>query len=149
MSIIGGARVEGQDYRLTARTISVTPSTGLREELLARHSARLSGQQVDMNAPAIRMFLDDGLVNRLVAIGEIPPLPGEPQPVDTEGLSPGRASGNARIRTNQPWASIRPTKTDQLASGSLNSGASSNSASVAPSTSRDRICAHTCCGVGR
>ena len=92
MSIIGGARVEGQDYLLTARTISVTPSTGLREELLARHRARLSGQQVDMNAPAIRMFLDDGRVNRLVAIGEIPPLPGEQQPVDTEGLSPGDAA---------------------------------------------------------
>ena len=92
MSIIGGARVEGQDYLLASRTISVMPSSGLREELLARHLARLSGQQVDMNAPAIRMFLDNGLVNRLVAIGEIPPLPGEPQPVDTEGLSPGDAA---------------------------------------------------------
>ena len=91
MSIIGGARVEGQDYLLTARTISVTPYSGLREELLARHRATLSGQQVDMTAPAVRMFLHDGLVNRLVAIGEIPPLPGEPQRVDTEGLSPGDA----------------------------------------------------------
>ena len=92
MSIIGEARVEGRDYLLTARTISVTPSSGLREELLARHRARLSGQQVDMTAPAIRMFLDNGLVNRLVAIGEIPPLPGEPQAVDTGGLSPGDAA---------------------------------------------------------
>ncbi len=92
MSIVGGARVEGQDYLLTARTISVTPSTGLREELLARHRAILSGRQVDMNAPAIRMYLDGGLVNRLVAIGTVPALPGEPQPLDTEGLSPGDAA---------------------------------------------------------
>lgn len=92
MSIFGDARVEGQSYELTASTISVTPTSGLREELLARRDARLSGQDVDMVAPAIRMFLESGQVNRLVAIGEIPPLPGEPRTVDTEGLSAGDAA---------------------------------------------------------
>lgn len=92
MSIFGDARVEGQSYLLTASTISVTPTSGLREELLARRDARLSGQDVDMAAPAIRMFLESGQVNRLVAIGEIPPLPGEPRTVDTEGLSAGDAA---------------------------------------------------------
>lgn len=92
MSIFGDARVEGQSYELTASTISVTPTSGLREELLARGDARLSGQDVDMVAPAIRMFLESGQVNRLVAIGEIPPLPGEPRIVDTEGLSAGDAA---------------------------------------------------------
>ena len=92
MSIFGDARVEGQSYVLTASTVSVTPTSGLREELLARRDARLSGEDVDMAAPAIRMFLEAGQVNRLVAIGEIPPLPGEPQTVDTEGLSAGDAA---------------------------------------------------------
>ena len=92
MSIFGDARVEGQSYELSASTISVTPTSGLREELLARGDARLSGQDVDMVAPAIRMFLESGQVNRLVAIGEIPPLPGEPRTVDTEGLSAGDAA---------------------------------------------------------
>ena len=45
-----------------------------------------------MVAPAIRMFLESGQVNRLVAIGEIPPLPGEPRTIDTQGLSPGDAA---------------------------------------------------------
>lgn len=92
MSIFGDARVEGQSYELTASTISVTPTSGLREELLARRDATLSGQDVDMVAPAIRMFLESGMVNRLVAIGEIPPLPGEPRTIDTEGLSAGDAA---------------------------------------------------------
>ncbi len=92
MSIFGDARVEGQSYELTASTISVTPTSGVREELLARRDATLSGQDVDMVAPAIRMFLESGQVNRLVAIGEIPPLPGEPRTIDTEGLSPGDAA---------------------------------------------------------
>ena len=91
MSIIGNAQVDGRSYRLDASTVSVTPTYGLREELLARKQARLAGEQVDMTAPAIRMFLEDGLVNRLVAIGEIPPLPGEPQAIDTQGLSAGDA----------------------------------------------------------
>ena len=91
MSIIGNAQVDGRSYRLDASTVSVTPTYGLREELLARKQARLAGEQVDMTAPAIRMFLEDGLVNRLVAIGEIPPLPGEPQTIDTQGLSAGDA----------------------------------------------------------
>ena len=92
MSIIGDARVEGREYLLTASTISVTPSSGLNEELLARERASLSGRRVDMIAPAIRMFLDNGQVDRIVAIGKVPPLPGEPPGIDTGGLSPGDAA---------------------------------------------------------
>ena len=109
MSIIGDARVEGHDFQLMASTVSVTPSAGLKEELLARRQARLSGQQVDMIAPAIRMFLDNGQVDRIVAIEEIPPLPGEPQGIDTEGLSPGDA---ARVLAR---AEAATRETDSLA----------------------------------
>ena len=92
MSVLGGARVEDRSYTLTAATVSVTPSGGAREELLARRDAQLEGERVRMAAPSIRMFLDGGEVTRLVAVGEVPPLPGEPQPIDTRGLTAGDAA---------------------------------------------------------
>ena len=96
MSVIGDARVDESSYTLTAATVSLTPRGGGREELLARRDATLAGEQVNMEAPSIRMFLEGGEVVRLAASGVIPPLPGEPQEIDTRGLSPGDA---ARVRT--------------------------------------------------
>ena len=93
MVVLGGARFEGQGYTLTGATISVTPSSSQSEEIVAREDAHLTGRQVDMRAPAIRLFVDGGNVDRLVALAEVPPLPGanEEQEVDTRGLSPGDA----------------------------------------------------------
>ena len=89
MSIIGGARVEQRGFELTADAVEVTPTTGLSEEILARRNAELVGREMVMNAPAIRMFLDGGEVNRLVAISSLPPV--EQEVLDTTGLSPGDA----------------------------------------------------------
>ncbi|MDE2982556.1 MAG: hypothetical protein OXU74_15310, partial [Gemmatimonadota bacterium] len=89
MSIIGGTRVEQSGFELTAEVVEVTPTTGLSEEILARRNAELVGREMVMNAPAIRMFLDGGEVNRLVAILSLPPI--EQEVLDTTGLSPGDA----------------------------------------------------------
>ncbi len=89
MSIIGGTRVQQSGFELTAEVVEVTPTTGLSEEILARRDAELVGREMVMNAPAIRMFLDDGAVNRLVAISSLPPI--EQEALDTTGLSPGDA----------------------------------------------------------
>ena len=95
MLVTGGARFVGQGYTLTGISISVTPSGPRSEEILARGEAQLTGEQVDMTAPAIRLFANDGVVDRLVALPEIPPLEGGGQGIDTSGLSPGDA---ARLR---------------------------------------------------
>lgn len=89
MFIVGGARVEQQGFELTADAVEVKPTTGLNEEILARRNAELVGSEMVMKAPGIRMFLDDGDVNRLVAIAALPPL--EQAPLDTTGLSAGDA----------------------------------------------------------
>ena len=89
MSIIGGTRVEQSGFELTAEVVEVTPTTGLSEEILARRNAELVGREMVMNAPAIRMFLDNGAVNRLVAISLLPPI--EKEVLDTTGLSSGDA----------------------------------------------------------
>jgi len=89
MAIIGGTRVEQSGFELTADVVEVTPTTGLSEEILARSNAELVGREMVMNAPAIRMFLDGGEVNRLVAISSLPPI--EQEALDTTGLSAGDA----------------------------------------------------------
>ena len=89
MFIVGSARVEQQGFELTADAVEVKPTTGLSEEILARRNAELVGSEMVMKAPAIRMFLDDGEVNRLVAISALPPI--EQEALDTTGLSAGDA----------------------------------------------------------
>ena len=89
MFIVGSARVEQQGFELTADAVEVKPTTGLSEEILARRNAELVGSEMVMKAPAIRMFLDEGEVNRLVAISALPPI--EQEALDTTGLSAGDA----------------------------------------------------------
>ncbi len=93
MLVLGDAQFESRGYRLTGATITVTPSGSRNEEIVARGDARLTGEQVDMRAPAIRLFIEGGNVDRLVALAEVPPLPdGDEEPqIDTRGLSPGDA----------------------------------------------------------
>ena len=93
MVVLGGARFAGQGYTLIGTSISVTPSSSRSEEIVARRDAHLTGEHVDMRAPAIRLFMEGGSVDRLVALAEVPPLPGgdEEQEIDTQGLSPGDA----------------------------------------------------------
>lgn len=89
MFIVGDARVEQQGFELTADAVEVKPTTGLSEEILARRNAELVGSEMVMKAPAIRMFLDAGEVNRLVAVSTLPPI--EQEALDTTGLSAGDA----------------------------------------------------------
>ncbi|MDE2803563.1 MAG: hypothetical protein OXN18_00300, partial [Gemmatimonadota bacterium] len=113
MSIVGGTRVQQSGFELTADIVEVTPTTGLSEEILARRNAELVGREMVMNAPAIRMFLDAGEVNRLVAISSLPPT--EPEVLDTTGLSPGDAE---RARTLAA-AAVRADSTETQAEDSI------------------------------
>ena len=91
MLILGNAQVVDRGYRLRGVTVSVVPLAGLDEEILAREDAELTGDQVRMRAPAIRLFLGDGGVNHIFALPSVVPLPGQDreEPVDTTGLTPG------------------------------------------------------------
>ena len=91
MLIFGNAHVVDRGFDLRSAAVSVTPAAGLNEEILAREDARLTGDQVLMRAPAIRLFLRDGQVNRIVALPSVVPMPGddEEELVDTAGLTPG------------------------------------------------------------
>ena len=58
MLIFGNAHVVDRGFELKGVSVSVTPAAGLNEEILAREDAELTGDQVLMSAPAIRLFLE-------------------------------------------------------------------------------------------
>ncbi len=106
MSVFGDARVVDRGFELTAATVSVTPTGARAEEILARRDAVVVAGDVEMTAPAIRMFMNDGAVDRLVALPETPPLPGAddgPGPEEVAGVSPGDLQ-RARERAQAPRA---------------------------------------------
>ncbi len=113
MLILGDASVEDSGFQLRGLSVSVTPAAGLDEEILAREEAELTGDEVLMTAPAIRLFLEDSKVGRLVALPAVPPLPDEGvEELDTTGLTPGDAQ---RVREMAEAAAAAAAAEDSLA----------------------------------
>ncbi|MGI9626572.1 MAG: hypothetical protein ACR2QM_07040 [Longimicrobiales bacterium] len=77
MSVFTDARVADSNFDLTAQTVTVLTPNGTTEEVVAREDAELDGDGVFLEAPAIRMFVRDNLVQRLVALRTVPPIPTE------------------------------------------------------------------------
>ena len=113
MSVWGSASVENRGFALTGASVWVTPTVGLNEEILARDDAELLGSQVTLTAPAIRVFLDNGEVNRLIAISSVPPLE-EPQ-LDTTGFTPGDVERARAIAALTARADSLDTAEDSVA----------------------------------
>ena len=112
MLILGGASVEDSGFQLKGLSVSMTPTAGLNEEILAREEAVLTGDEVLMTAPAIRLFLEDSKVGRLVALPTVPLLPGDTaEALDTTGLTPGDA---ARVRAMAEAAAAAAAAEDSL-----------------------------------
>ncbi len=97
MTVSGNARVEEQDFVLTAPSLTARPA-GRGDVVLARGGAQLTGRSMLMLAPAIRVFLAGGAADRLLALSRVPAS--EPvsalSPDDMVGLSPG---DQARLRS--------------------------------------------------
>ena len=90
MLIFGDSRVVDRGFELRGAAVSVSPATRLGEEIVAHGDAELTGDQVLMRAPSIRLFLAEGQVERIVAIPEPVPLPGQgTEELDTTGLTAG------------------------------------------------------------
>ena len=112
MVILGDASVEDSGFRLKGLSVAVTPTDGLDEEILAREDAELTGDEVLMTAPAIRLFLEDGKVGRLVALPTVPPFADDgTEELDTAGLTPGDAE---RVRAMAEAAAAAAAEEDSL-----------------------------------
>ena len=88
MSMRGGPRVGDGRFDLEAESLSITPASPGNENILASGDAALAGAAVAIEAPAIRLFLEDGDLGRLVALATVPAAPAAVQP-DVAGMTPG------------------------------------------------------------
>jgi hypothetical protein len=64
----GSARVEGDAYELTGRTVAMATPQGAGSEIHAIREARLEGDGLLLTSAQIFMFLLDGALERLVAV---------------------------------------------------------------------------------
>ncbi len=95
MTMLGSAHVEGSAYDLSGRTIEMAIESGQMRSVRALHEAQLVGDDLEMRAPSIHIFLVDGSMDRLVAIrllpsDSAPPTPAggaPPPPVDSVDLA--------------------------------------------------------------
>ncbi len=88
MSMRGEPRVGDGRFDLDAESISITPASPGNENILASGDAALAGAAVAIEAPAIRLFLEDGDLGRLVALATAPAAPAAVPP-DVAGMTPG------------------------------------------------------------
>lgn len=66
--LTGSARLEGEAYKLAGDRIEATLASEKLEEVIARRDAVLEGEDMDLRAPELRVFFEDGEVHRLIAI---------------------------------------------------------------------------------
>ena len=105
MSMRGEPRVGDGRFDLEAESLSITPAAPGNENILASGGAALAGAAVAIEAPAIRLFLEDGDLGRLVALATVPAAPAAVQP-DTTGMTPG---DQARIAEMAAAAAAEPS----------------------------------------
>lgn len=67
LDLVGNARVVGESYELTGRTITMTDPGGDDSEIRALREARLTGEDLLLTSARIVVSLRDGSLHRLVA----------------------------------------------------------------------------------
>ena len=82
----GSAKVEGSNYNLVGKTIDMILEANSLNTIAAHEEAILNGEDLTITSPEIRLYMDDGLLNRLVALSplngnENPSSSSVPQPV--------------------------------------------------------------------
>lgn len=69
MFLTGSARLEGEGYILSGDRIEATLEGDELHEVTAKRDATLEAEDLDLQAPELRIFFADGEVERLVALG--------------------------------------------------------------------------------
>lgn len=70
ITLSGSARLEGESFKLAGERIEATLESEKLREVISRQDAVLEGEDMDLRAPEIRVFFEDGEVHRLIAVRE-------------------------------------------------------------------------------
>lgn len=82
------ARVFSERFDLSARTLDLRIEEGELTEAVAREDAELTGDEVRLNAPLLRIYFAAGRMDRLVAVGDRAEEEADPPPADSAGAPP-------------------------------------------------------------
>lgn len=88
--LTGSARLEGEAYKLAGDRIEATLDNEKLREVIARRDAVLEGEDLDLRAPELRVFFEDGEVHRLIAIRDGEGGEGEVRTAKDESTSSSR-----------------------------------------------------------
>ncbi|MYC51073.1 MAG: hypothetical protein F4X47_02010 [Gammaproteobacteria bacterium] len=90
----------GAEYVLSGDAVDLDMNGN---QVAARGDAALSGNEIDLTAPEIRVLMEDGVLDRIVAMNERPPEPEPPGPPD-EVDSPSGDSAAATAAASEEQA---------------------------------------------
>lgn len=101
------ATVVQGELDLRGRSLRMVLPGDVIEEVVAREDARLTTDSLDVDAPFIRLFLSNDLLDRLVAAA---PRPQEPDSVVTDSLPRAVATGNGITMTADSLEVVSPAQ---------------------------------------
>lgn len=100
----------GAEYVLSGDAVDLDMNGN---QVAARGDAALSGSEIDLTAPEIRVLMEDGVLDRIVAMNERPPETEPPGPPDeVEGPSEDSAAATAAALEEQAADDIRAEPTE-------------------------------------
>ncbi|HUP52573.1 MAG TPA: hypothetical protein VM198_08855 [Longimicrobiales bacterium] len=100
--LVGSARVVNAGYVLVGRTITMGTDAAGTNEVRAVRDALLTGDDLVLSAPLIRLYLTDGAVERLVAV----PLPARAESTAADSAAPPEVAAAAALPTKPDSAEL-------------------------------------------
>ncbi|MDE0075668.1 MAG: hypothetical protein OXR82_03565 [Gammaproteobacteria bacterium] len=100
----------GAEYVLSGDAVDLDMNGN---QVAARGDAALSGSEIDLTAPEIRVLMVDGVLDRIVAMNERPPEPEPPGlPEEVEGPSGDSAAATAAASEEQAAGDVQAEPTE-------------------------------------
>lgn len=100
--LVGSARVVNADYVLVGRTITMGTDAAGTNEVRAVRDALLTGDDLVLSAPLIRLYLTDGAVERVVAV----PLPARAESTAADSAAPPEVTAAAALPSEPDSAEL-------------------------------------------
>lgn len=94
----------GAEYALSGEAVDLDMDGS---QVAARGDAALSGSEIDMTAPEIRVLMQDGVLDRIVAMNERPPETELPRPPGDGGGASGDSAAATATASEEPTDEVR------------------------------------------
>ena len=118
--LVGSARVVSSEYELVGRTITMGTATTGASEVRAVREALLTGEDLTLTAPVIKLYMNDGAMERLVGVPLPPDGEGDVATLAPDSLPPeGPAPTAAEPDSAAPRRPVAVAENFELTADSL------------------------------